>query len=272
VDAIAEAIAADGGPPPAEQHPVALGTSTPEDEKAVADRIQTYTSLGKARDPRNVRFLRSALRTEKDPLLRSVVAEAIYLSDPDAGRRILVDTFEPTSEILGRLRSLTYHQDRPGTPVLDSVADIAAEGDPQALDRLLQATWAGREDVGLTAELAVTLVEVGRTAPDEVISALLRLDTARSGTVVRILGEGIRTAEPGPSPLHRALRARLEAETDAETRARLEAIRSELDLARQLAAQAKGKNGERRSPPNLDSTPVPTSNPMGTPDLAGGGG
>ncbi len=239
VDTIATAVATYGGKPRKTNGPITLAGSKTEDEQAIQDRIQTYSSLGRARDPRNVRFLRSALRTEKDALIRAVVAEAIYLSDPEAGRRILLDTFEPTQALLGRLRSLTYHQDLAGTPVLTSVADVAAEGSEVALDRLLGSAYAGREDVGLVAELAVTLAEVARTAPDELLAALLRLDGPRGGTVVRILAEGIRASGPGRNPVHRVLKEKATSEGDPETRARLEAIRTELDLARQLASEAE---------------------------------
>ncbi|MDF1563225.1 MAG: D-alanyl-D-alanine carboxypeptidase/D-alanyl-D-alanine-endopeptidase [Deltaproteobacteria bacterium] len=271
VDTIAAAVATYGGQPRPTTSNLALGNGPQEDDQAIQDRLQTYSSLGRARDPRNVRFLRSALRTEKDPLIRAVVAEAIFLSDPDVGRRILLDTFAPTTELLGRLRSLTYSQDRAGTPVLTSVADVAAEGDETALDRLLSAAYAGREDVGLVAELAVTLAEVARTAPEEILSALLRTEAPQGNTVVRILAEGIRAAGPGKHPLNKVVKERAAAEVDPEARVRLEAIRTEVDLARQLATEPKAPEARGAGPQALPA-PSPGAAALGAAVRATSGG
>src|SRR4051794_29454109 len=46
-------------------------------------RIATYAALASSADKKNLPFLRSALRSERDPLLRVVLADALYRSDPD---------------------------------------------------------------------------------------------------------------------------------------------------------------------------------------------
>jgi len=45
-------------------------------------RISTYSQLAASPDKKNLPFLRTSLRTERDPLLRVALADALYRSDP----------------------------------------------------------------------------------------------------------------------------------------------------------------------------------------------
>lgn len=85
IDALGAAIAASsgtaGGPSAA-----VLALTAPqtvvgpyEDLKA---RVKTYVGMAQKADRRNVTFLRTAWRTERDPAVRAIIAEALYQSDP----------------------------------------------------------------------------------------------------------------------------------------------------------------------------------------------
>ena len=260
VDAMGAALAAAGAKRPGEA--VALGTApspgpAPSDVKA---RLQTYRRLGAAGDRRNLPFLRTALRTEGDPAMRLAVAEAIWRSDPDGdtSRRTFLDGLSADPDTVLRLRALAGGD---GEPVLDALADLAAEGLPEALARLLDLAPAAAREPALLDIWGDALVEVARTAPEEMLVALrgaagadvatraLARGLARSGerdhpfpaAVARIAAEGGEAADWA-----RALAARL----DEETRTAAAALRAP-------AASAPARS------PNADPAPAGESRPGG---------
>ncbi len=212
VDTIAEAIASyglpPGGVPPAAVAagpPATLGQGAP----SLRDRVRVYASLGAEENPRNVRFLKSALRTETDPVVRAVIAEALYHSEPSLGARLLIEAFEPDADFLRRLATVASERGGP-TPVLSSFLDLAAEGRRDAIARLFAAARFATADAPLGTEVAEGLSEVGRTAPDECLAVLGGLDEETAKAVLSAFVRGTPVEELESHPLRRALEAAAE--------------------------------------------------------------
>jgi serine-type D-Ala-D-Ala carboxypeptidase/endopeptidase (penicillin-binding protein 4) len=199
VDAIGDALAASGSADL--RLAVASATPPPPEEASTADvkaHLVTYYQLGRGADRRNVTFLRSALATERDPVLRVAAAEAVYLSDPDspAGRRAFLDTVAAEGGSFARLRTLGPDLGAPA-PVLGSLADLASEGQEDALARLVELTPAAVADPGLTDGMAELWDEVARNAPDELVRTLASApDAAADATVSSIARALARSADP----------------------------------------------------------------------------
>lgn len=227
VDGLAAAIAGFGRPPAAAIAQQAADAAVPATAGAdLGARVKTYLALGRAADPRNVRFLETALRTETDPVLRAVVADAIYRSDAALGRRLLLENYQPSAELVAGLSALPA-KEAGGTPVLSTVADIAAEGDPGALSRLVETAEVSTSKA-LHDELAVTLCEVARTAPSELVATLAHSDTRADEAVLRLMIDGLEGEDPARHPFAKALRTALRAsdgeEQATEAHARLQAL------------------------------------------------
>ncbi|MFN7133548.1 MAG: D-alanyl-D-alanine carboxypeptidase/D-alanyl-D-alanine-endopeptidase, partial [Myxococcales bacterium] len=175
LDAIGASIAELGGPGgPAAGLAKAMGPPPKAGTEAeLKARITTYETLAAMADPRNLTFLRTALRNEPDPALKALVADAMFRSDPEDGAtaRALLDTFDPGPDVLGRLRRVSKEMVLP-TPLLGSLARIAAEGNGEALSRMVELAALARQDAGLAGELMDPLTEISRNAPDELIVTL----------------------------------------------------------------------------------------------------
>lgn len=204
IDAFGAAVAASGstqGPSRAvaELLTVNSAVSSIEDAKA---RIRTYLALGKQGDKRNISFLRTAWRNEKDPAVRAVVAESIYQSNPQdyLGARALLDSFQASDEVYGRLRSLARDL-KVEVPGVASVVELSAEGNTEALQRLIELAQASQGDEGQKAELADSLTEVARTAPEELVTALRGVPAGEREASVGLLARGIIKAADGQHPL-----------------------------------------------------------------------
>src|SRR5262249_7795178 len=110
IDALGVAVATTGS----QKGPTTAGAEGMTQQNQVAPleeakaRIKTYLALGAKADSRNVCFLRTAWRSEKDPAVRAVVAESIYRSNPDdyLGARALLDSVSASDEVYGRLRQV----------------------------------------------------------------------------------------------------------------------------------------------------------------------
>jgi D-alanyl-D-alanine carboxypeptidase/D-alanyl-D-alanine-endopeptidase (penicillin-binding protein 4) len=156
----------------------------------------SYLVMGRARDRRNLPFLRTALRAEAEPLLRLAVAEAAYRSDPDAdaARRGLLETTAPAlpAAALERLLALGRLGDPP--PVLAALGDLAGEGNATAIGRLLELAPA-ELSAPLRAALAGVLGEVADAAPTE-----LRLSLGAAAPPVRAAAQALLGDRLPPSP------------------------------------------------------------------------
>ncbi len=257
VDALGSALAASGGPPAAVAAAVASGKEQPAGATVVvtaaapgdlAEAARTYYALGRAGDPRNEAFLRTALRAEVDPALRLAIAECVYLSDPegDTARRTFLEALAPEPQVLGRLWT-TLGTDSP-PPVLGSLGDLAGEGMPEALAKLIELAPASALDGRLAEGLAVTLSGVADSAPEELVQALRAAPPAQADAAVGVLGAGLASAEEADRPFPAALRALATRrnELGAYARAlgpRLEQARRAGDAARATPAMVPAGGG-----------------------------
>src|SRR5260370_3574508 len=107
--------------------------ATPAELKS---RIATYAQLAASADKKNLPFLRSALRTERDPLLRVVLADALYRSDPEQGGGLLLEAMPASPELFLRLPRVGRELSLP-VPAVSSLLDLAVDGSPAPLPRLL---------------------------------------------------------------------------------------------------------------------------------------
>lgn len=164
--------------------------ATPAELKA---RITTYAQLSSAADKKNLPFLRSALRTERDPLLRIVLADALYRSDPDSGAGALLEAMPPSPELFLRLRSVGRELSLP-VPAVSSLLDLAVDGNPEAMTRLFALAPLARgsdRDEQLAALLSDGLVEAGEASPDEMLGAMRAVPSAQAQAVAELVGLGL---------------------------------------------------------------------------------
>ncbi|MCA1828551.1 MAG: D-alanyl-D-alanine carboxypeptidase/D-alanyl-D-alanine-endopeptidase [Myxococcales bacterium] len=176
-------------------------------------RITTYASLASAPDKKNLPFLRSALRTERDPLLRVVLADALYRSDPDQGGGALLEAMPASPDLFLRLRSVGRELSLP-VPAVSSLLDLAVDGSSEALVRLLALAPLARgpqHDEQLAALLTDGLVEVGEASPDEFLAALRASPEPQSQAAIELVAAGFEQIDEDIDryPLARVLHAAL---------------------------------------------------------------
>ena len=176
-------------------------------------RIATYAALATNADKRNLPFLRSALRTERDPLLRVAVADALYRSDPDQGGGPLLEAMPASPDFFLRLRMVGRELALP-VPAVSSLLDLAVDGNGEALARLLAIAPLARgaaHDEQLEAMLSDGLLEVGEASPDELTSALRAAPSPQARATVELLSLALAQAhrDAGQFPLSATLRAAL---------------------------------------------------------------
>jgi D-alanyl-D-alanine carboxypeptidase/D-alanyl-D-alanine-endopeptidase (penicillin-binding protein 4) len=200
IDAVGTALLASGtaaGPGAAVAALAAPAAQLSPAEEARA-RLKTYLSLGEKADRRNVAFLRTAWRSEKDPAVRAALADCIYLSNPAdyIGARALLDSFSASDDVYLRLRLLSRSLGVE-TPGVSSLVTLGAEGNPEALGRLVELARAAGTDEHARSDLAVGFSEVARTAPEELVHALQTAAAADREAALRLLAKGLeREADP----------------------------------------------------------------------------
>ncbi|HZA13673.1 MAG TPA: D-alanyl-D-alanine carboxypeptidase/D-alanyl-D-alanine-endopeptidase [Myxococcaceae bacterium] len=200
IDAVGAALAASGsrdGPSRAVAVMFADDTRAGSLEE-VRRRVRTYLELGKQADRRNISFLRTAWRSEKDPAVRAVVAQSLYRSDPQdyLAARTLLDSFSARPEVYGRLRQVARELNVE-VPGFSSVVDLAAEGNLDALSRVVELSRAAQGDPAAQTELAEALGEVSRTAAGELLLALRSAATADREAATALLARGlVEAADP----------------------------------------------------------------------------
>ena len=156
-------------------------------------RIATYAQLASAGDKKNLPFLRTALRTERDPLLRIVVADALYRSDPDQGGGALLEAMPASPDLFQRLRSVGRDLSLP-VPAVSSLLDLAVDGSGEALSRLFALAPLARgpaHDEQLESLLVGGLVEVGDASPDEMLTALRAAPAPQAQATIELVGLGL---------------------------------------------------------------------------------
>lgn len=206
VDRLGGLLASVGAP----ETPAGAAALVQEQPAELRARFAAYAALAKHLDKKNLAFLRSALRTERDPLLRVVVADALYQSDPEQGGGPLLEAFPATPDLYLRLRALGKELQLP-LPAVSSLLDLAAEGSLEAMSRLFSLAPLARgaeRDEWLEAALCDGFVEVGQTAPDELMAALRAAPAPQSQAAVELLAAGFALAgeDPDQHPAVNALR------------------------------------------------------------------
>jgi D-alanyl-D-alanine carboxypeptidase/D-alanyl-D-alanine-endopeptidase (penicillin-binding protein 4) len=229
MDAVGGILAASGGPGAGAAAAVAALAAEPGGEVRVVSTVaaadltrtaRTYYALGRAGDARNQPFLRTALRAETDPALRLVLAECVYLSEPDgeAARRSFLETLAAEPQALDRLWAATVGE--PPGPVVGSLADLAAGADPDALQRLVELVPATAREPGLAAAVAEALAEVAASAPEELVRALRATPPATAEAAVGALGAGLARSAEQAHPFPATLRAMAAKEDELSAYAR----------------------------------------------------
>lgn len=201
IDRFGGMLASSGAPEPAAREAALAGLvsaapveAQPTELKA---RIATYAALAVSADKKNLPFLRSALRSERDPLLRVAVADALYRSDPDQGGGALLEALPPSAELFSRLRTLGRELLLP-VPAVSSLLDLAVDGNGEAIARLLALSPLARgpgHDEGLEALLTDGLVEVGEASAEELLLALRAAPPAQAQAGVELVSIGLLQAK-----------------------------------------------------------------------------
>ena len=279
VDALGSAIAASGGAPA--ELSAAVASAKPPSQVVpaaapadLAASLHTYYGLGRAGDPRNVPFLRTALRAESDPALKLAIAECVYLSDPDGetSRRTFLEAISPDAHSLGRLWAALATDDPP--PVLSSLADLAGEGDPDALARLLELAPAAGLDGRLASAIGDALAAAASSAPEELVETLRAAPAALVDPALSALAGGLgRLDEPDPTFENalRALAAKDGGDLAAFARALAPRLQAALEARKAIRAQptlAPAAQAPARAPAAADEPaqpPGPTVVPAGQP-------
>jgi len=201
------------GAPEAGAREAALAAAVSPQEAQPAElkaRIATYAQLASAADKKNLPFLRSALRSERDPLLRVVLADAVYRSDPDQGGGPLLEALPPSPDLFLRLRSVGRELGLP-VPAVSSLLDLAVDGSLEAMARLFAISPLARgpdRDEQLAALLSDGLVEAGEASPDEMLAALRVAPAPYAQAAIELVAKGLEQSntDPGKYPLAVALR------------------------------------------------------------------
>lgn len=195
VDAISAAVTAvdlpgGGDAAVAMAQPPAWEPKTPVD--VLAARMTTYHHLGQAADTRNGRLLRTALRSEPDPAVRAVIAEALYKSDPQDGaaRVAVLEAFSAAPEVYGRLRQAAERVKLP-LPLVDSLIELAAGGSTDAVGLLLGLAEQRPDDDAMLAAVGAGLAEIGSAAPRDLIAALNEVSGESQAVAVQLLGRAL---------------------------------------------------------------------------------
>ncbi len=195
VDAIGAAVASAGAVGGADAAVAMARLPTPDAStplEQLKNRLATYQRL--AATGKDLAFLRTAWRTERDPALRPVIAELLLEHDPSDGNNLaaFLDSLSDDREIFARLRMAAGEGP---LPVLGTLVDLAAGGNAQAIGHLLRLVEGTSIGDPLETELALGMAEVGRNAPDELLVALEALDESTQIQAVRLLAQGIRSTE-----------------------------------------------------------------------------
>lgn len=209
IDALGTAIAASGstGGPSA-----AVAALTPpsvvgpfEELKA---RLQTYVGLAQKGERRNVALLRTAWRSEKDPAVRAIIADALYQSDPREGAnvRTLLDSAQATDDVYGRIKKASIEAGF-NLPVLPSLIELASSGNVEAVSRLFDFVRVDLSDERSSEWLAEQLAVVATDAPQELLLAMKGLPEADQAPIIDSLVRGMIKAGQPDAPLWTVLRS-----------------------------------------------------------------
>ena len=267
IDRLGGMLAALGAPEPGIREAALAAVAPPQDAQPaeLKARIATYSGLSSAPDKKNLPFLRSALRTERDPLLRIVLADAVYRSDPEQGGGALLEAMPAAPDVFLRLRSVGRELSLP-IPAISSLLDLAVDGNAEALARLLAVAPLARtaeRDEPLAALLSDGLLEVGDASPDELFSALRAAPGSQGQAAIELISTGIEQSgtDPAKYPLSLTLRR---ASPEGSTSARFEGWLAVLERRPARPAESVAQS----APPSTGSpspAPAPSAAPAADP-------
>ena len=243
LDALGAAVASVGstmGPGRAVAE-LANGEQSSSPQAEVISRVKTYLALGSQRDARNIGFLRTAWRSERDPAVRAVVAESLYQSNPQdyLGVRTLLDSYSAGTDVYGRLRTVARELSVE-VPGLGSMVELAASGNAEALSRVIELASAASGDASSESEMAEGLTAVARTAPEELVLALKGAAVKDRELATTLLARGLVQAGEAEHPFWKALKKSL-GSTDTKL----------ADFARSLDGALSRKVAEEKAPKPL---------------------
>jgi D-alanyl-D-alanine carboxypeptidase/D-alanyl-D-alanine-endopeptidase (penicillin-binding protein 4) len=210
LDALGVAVAAAGSSQGPEKAVAALMTpeTVVKSIEEIKVRVRTYLAIGKQGDKRNITFLRTAWRTERDPAVRAVLAEALYQSNREdyLGIRALLDSFAVTETVYGRLRDVAKELGVE-VPGVSSIVELAAQGQAEAMSRVVELCRATEGDEHAQREISISMAEVAKTAPRELVIALKSATPAERAAASARLAEGLSQAGGLEHPFWPALRS-----------------------------------------------------------------
>jgi D-alanyl-D-alanine carboxypeptidase/D-alanyl-D-alanine-endopeptidase (penicillin-binding protein 4) len=207
VDRLGGLLASSGGPEREVLAALAPVELSPAELRA---RVVTYASMAQSHDKKNLAFLRSALRSERDPLVRVVVADALVRSDPEQGGGPLLEAMPLSTELFVKLRTVGRELSLP-VPAVSPLLDMAVDGSAEALARLLALAPLARgaqHDEQLENLLSKGLADVADASADELVAALRAAPAIQSRAAIELVAVGFTAAESDParSALSRVLK------------------------------------------------------------------
>ncbi len=260
LDAIGAAVASLGsreGPSRAVADLVAP-ESRPGNLEEVKSRVRTYLALGQQGDKRNISFLRTAWRSERDPALRAVVAISLFQSDPQdhLAAKTLLDSFMAGPEVYGRLRQVA-HELETDVPGLEPLLDLAAGGNVEALSRVVELASASAGDARAELALSGGFSEIARSAPEELLSAMWGAAATDREAARELLARGLSASGDTTHPFWPALKKTMDArdvelaEFAKQTEAFLTRRTAEHAAPRDVSGAEPGQGGDEPSDPVL---------------------
>ena len=164
-------------------------------------RVVTYASMAHSPDKKNLAFLRSALRSERDPVVRIAAADALVRSDPEQGGGPLLEAMPPSADLFSKLRAVGRELSLP-IPAVSPLLDMAVDGSAEALARLLALAPLARgaqHDEPLEALLSKGLGDVADASPAELVAALRAAPAVQAQAAVELAAIGLIAGESDPA-------------------------------------------------------------------------
>jgi D-alanyl-D-alanine carboxypeptidase/D-alanyl-D-alanine-endopeptidase (penicillin-binding protein 4) len=197
VDELAALLAGRGKPAPSApaRGPAPAATASPPpgaaEALALETTVRTYLAMARAADPRNVPFLRTALRAEEAPAVRLAVAEAIYRSAPDSGaaQRTLLEAAAAAPGAGPLLPLLAAAEPADPAPILAALAELAAGESAQAFELLVALAAPAAGAPPLQAALTAALVDLADVVPEPLRAAVLAAPPASRAAAAALLGD-----------------------------------------------------------------------------------
>jgi len=260
VDRLGGVLASWGGPDKEALAALAPAELSPAELRA---RVATYSAMAQSPDKKNLAFLRSALRSERDPMVRLVVADALVRSDPEQGGGPLLEAMPSSPELFVKLRAIGRELSLP-VPAVSPLLDLAVDGNAEALARLLSLAPLARgpqHDAQLEVLLSKGLADVADASADELFSVMRTVPAVQAQAAVELAAIGLTAAESDParSGLARVLRESHGADS-TQAQAWLAALERHVEAAPAAAAPPEAKPTVAASPgPAEPAQPSPAA-------------